>query len=64
MSTEIEVIVSWMADFVVNDRSWKIKYMVMKISRLVPKLKPVWNYIHGLPGGTLSGDPGWKNLVW
>jgi hypothetical protein len=23
MSTEIEVIVSWMADFVVNDRTWK-----------------------------------------
>jgi hypothetical protein len=38
--------------------------MVMSISRLMPKSNSVQNYFRGLPGGTLSGDPGWKNLVW
>lgn len=63
MGTKVEVIVSWMTDFVVNNSSCINKKFSKVMSNAVIDLccTKLWK---GSPGGTLSGDPDWKNFVW
>lgn len=69
MCTHIEVIVTRMANLVVNHSSCYNRgtmqiYMSTSKRQHLFTCQVCKTYENILPGWTLSGDPGWKNIVW